>query len=227
MPTALYEIMNITQVYLTVVDKNDRPRDFISEYQNQTTYLQLFFEECLRKHKNDVGAFNRLVFEEGGCSSEDFQVVGNNALPVSIGYTYEELSSLDSNRSIHEYFVRKFLEGFKRFDDHFSTSYVDLLEPLIKEKYQDELYFEKKMATKRIGNLRLQAVGRFSSNSFDLIIKVFDGRSLIKSKVIYQCEPDMFIVRFHAYKVDITEELVSIISKVDEKTLELNIADII
>lgn len=218
--------MNITQVYLTPAAELEDGL-FRVKYQNQTTYLQLFIEECLRKNKLSLGKFNRIVFEEGGNGSNDFRVVGNNALPVSLEKSYEELEFHKSDREVHDYFVRKYLEGFRKFDDYYSTSLVKYLAPLLKEKYKDDLFYEKKMAAKRLGVLGLQAVGRYSKESFKLIIKSFEKNLLTKSKVVFECEPDMFIVKYAAYKVVITDTSISIINKICDKTLELQIEEVI
>ncbi len=63
--------MNITQVYLTT-DYDTSDNEERARYQNETTYIQLFVEECLRNNRVDLGAFNRLVFSEGGESYGDF-----------------------------------------------------------------------------------------------------------------------------------------------------------
>ena len=223
---ALYEKMNITQVYLTL-DYDTSENMKRSSYQNETTYIQLFVEECMRKNKVDLGAFNRLVFSEGGDPSEDFVVVGNNALPVVISDTLEELDELKTNREFHDYYTRKFIEGFQKFDSHYKSSFVSYLRPLLNAKYEKNLYFEKKMAAKRIGSFRIQAVGRYERTSFKLLVNVYHKNELIKSEVVFECEPDMFIVKFEAYKVEITEETISVINKVREITLEREIAEFI
>lgn len=226
MTKALYEFMNITQVYLTP-DYDTSDNSFRVKYQNDTTYIQLYVEECLRKNKVDIGAFNRLVFSEGGDSKEDFIIVGNNALPVAIDESYDELSTLKSDLEFHNYYVRKFLDGFSKFDAHYESKFKDYLEPLIKDKYKDSLHFDKKMATKRVGHLRLQVVGRFTREKFTLNVFVFNKKEMIKSQVIFECEPDMFIVKFDAYKVEIDDDKVRVINKVDEITLERDLAEFI
>ncbi len=172
--------MNITQVYLTP-NYDDTEVQFRYGYQIKTNYIQLFLEECLRKNKFDLGAFNRLVFSEGGDISRDFNVVGNNALPVAIEKTYSALDSFKTDREAHNYFVSKFLEGFNKLDTHFSTSLASYLKPLIEEKFKNELLYEKKMASKRIDHFRIVVMGRYTMNSFKLIINVFEGKKLVKS----------------------------------------------
>jgi hypothetical protein len=223
---ALYENMNITQVYLTP-NYDDTEVQVRYGYQIQTNYIQLFLEECLRKNKLDLGAFNRLVFNEGGDASRDFNVVGNNALPVAIEKTYSALESLKTDREIHDYFVSKYLEGFNKLDAHFSSTLALYLEPLIKDKFKNDLRYEKKMASKRVNNLRIVVVGRYTTNSFKLIINVFEGKKIIKSRVAYESEPDMFTVRYDVYKVEITDTEIIVINKIREQTLELKVAEII
>lgn len=218
--------MNITQVYLTP-SYEDTDVEVRYGYQVQTNYIQLFLEDCLRKNKVDLGAFNRLVFSEGGDESRDFNIVGNNALPVAIEKTYSALDSLKTDRESHDYFVSKFLEGFRKLDAHFTTSLTPYLMPLIEDKYKNDLFYEKKMASKRVGQLRFVAVGRYTKDSFKLIINIFEGKILIKSHIVYESEPDMFTVKYDVYKVVITDVVISVINKTREKTLELKIAEII
>ena len=218
--------MNITQIYLTL-DYDTSENMKRSRYQNETTYIQLFVEECMRKNKVDLGAFNRLVFSEGGDLSKDFEVLGNNALPVAISDTLEELDALKTDREFHDYYIRKLIEGFQKLDSHYKSSFVVHLKPLLDAKYENDLYFEKKMAAKRIGGFRFQVVGRYKRTSFKLMVNVFHKNDLAKSEVIFECEPDMFVVKFEAYKVEITEENISVINKVLETTLERKVAEFI
>ena len=218
--------MNITQVYLTPdYDTSDNVERV--KYQNETTYIQLFVEECLRNNKVDLGAFNRLVFSEGGDSSKDFNVVGNNALPVAISNTRSELDVLKEERDFHNYYIRKYLEGFKKLDEHYKSTFVSYLEPLLAEKYQSNLSYETQMAAKRIDGHRIQVVGRYDRKSFKLLVNVYAKKELLKSVPIFECEPDMFIVKYDAYKVEINDLNIVVINKIREKTLELEIAEII
>ena len=218
--------MNITQVYLTpdydTSDNKERVR-----YQNETTYIQLFVEECLRKNKVDLGAFNRLVFSEGGDSARDFNVVGNNALPVAISNTRGELDSLESEQDFHDYYIRKLLEGFSKFDEHYKSSFFSYLKPLISAKYESGLNYEQQMASKRIEAHRIQVVGRYDRKSFKLLVNVYAKKELLKSIPIFECEPDMFVVKYEAYKVEINDESIVVINKVRENTLERDIAEFI
>ena len=222
----LYENMNITQVYLTP-DYDDTDVKVRYGYQVQTNYIQLFIEDCLRKNKLDLGAFNRLIFSEGGDETKDFDIVGNNALPIAITETYEELDSLNTDREVNNYYVRKFLEGFSKFDVHFSTYFVPLLEPLIVDKYKNDLFYEKKMTSKRLEGFRLQAIGRYSKETFKLIINIYEKKILVNSHVAYESEPDMFTVKYDVHKVEITDTVIIVINKICEQTLVLKIADII
>lgn len=218
--------MNITQVYLTpdydTSDNEERVR-----YQNETTYIQLFVEECLRKNKVDLGAFNRLVFSEGGDSARDFTVIGNNALPVAISNTRGELDKLESERDFHDYYISKLLEGFNKFDEHYKSSLVSYLKPLISAKYESSLNYEKQMASKRIDGHRIQVMGSYDRKSFKLLVNVYAKKALLKSIPIFECEPDMFIVKYNAHKVEINDKSIVVINKVREKTLERKIAEFI
>ena len=218
--------MNITQVYLTPAYENTDVNVRFS-YQIQTNYIQLYIEECLRKYKVNLGAFNRLVFSEGGDTTSDFTIIGNNALPIAVNNTYSELETLNSDREIHNYFVRKFLEGFRKLDDHYSCAFVSYLEPLLITKYDDNLFYEKNMAGRRLEEFRLQIVGRYSRDTFKLIVSVFEKSGLVSSRAIYECEPDMFIVKYDVHKVEITDKTIFVTNKIREVTMELEIEEII
>jgi len=218
--------MNITQVYLTT-DYDTSDNEERARYQNETTYIQLFVEECLRKNKVVLGAFNRLVFSEGGDSTRDFNVVGNNALPVAISDTRGELYTLESERDFHDYYIRKLLEGFQKFDEHFKSTFVSNLKPLISAKYEGGLNYEKQMASKPIDGQRIQVVGSYDRKSFKLLVNVYTKKELLKSIPIFECEPDMFIVKYEAHKVEINDKSIVVINKVREKTLEREIAEFI
>jgi hypothetical protein len=219
--------MNITQVYLTPDYDTTQDRDLIGRYQNETTYIQLFIEECLRKNKVDLGAFNRLIFSEGGDLSEDFKVVGNNALPVAIEKTYSELLKFKTELEFHNYFVRKFLEGFDKLDKHYKSSFKKYLKPLIADKFNGNLQYDKKIATKRIEGYRLQVIGRYTRAKFTLNVLVFNKNKMVNSKAIFECEPDMFIVKYHAYKVVVDESSIVVLNKIREKTLEHKVEEFI
>jgi hypothetical protein len=219
--------MNITQVYLTPDYDTTEDRKYLSQYQNETTYIQLFIEECLRKNKVDMGAFNRLVFSEGGDPDRDFNVVGNNALPVAISKTYSELEALKCEREIHDYYIRKFLEGFYKFDKHYKSSFVSYLNPLLAVKYEGNLNYEKQMASNRVGGYRIQVVGRYERRKYKLLANVYGKKELLKSVPIFECNPDMFIVKYEAHKVDINDHSIVVTNKIRGKTLEREIAEII
>lgn len=224
--TTLYEKMNITQVYLTP-DYDTSKNEERVKYQNETTYIQLFVEECLRKNKVELGKFNRLVFSEGGDSSKDFNVVGNNALPVAISDTRSEIDSLESERDFHNYYIRKLMEGFTKIDAHFKSTFVSYLEPLLAANYKSDLSYEKQMATKRIDRRRVQVIGRYDRKSFKLLVNIYAKKELLKSEAIFECVPDMFIVKYDAYKVEINDQSIVVINRNREKTLEREIAAII
>lgn len=218
--------MNITQVYLTL-DYDTSDQDKRVEYQIGNTYIQLFIEECLRKNKHDFGAFNRLVFSEGGDVAGDFHIVGNSAFDVAVDDTYSKLETLKTNREIHNYYISKFLEGFKKLDSHFKSSFVEYLTPLLEEKYKKELYYEKKIASKVIKGHKVQVDSRYEREFFKLFVNIYHKKQLVKSEIIFQCEPDMFITKYEVNKVFIEEEKITILNKIRETSIEYDLGGVL
>ncbi len=218
--------MNLTQVYLTPGDKAVEDLSILPAYQNQTTYIQLFIEDSLRKNKTDVGNFNRLVFEEGGDAAEDFHVVGHSAMPISLENTLELLQTLDDERERHNYFVGKFLEGFGKFDKHFHTSLKSYLTPLIAKQFYSDLSYEKKIFAKQFEKIRLQVWSRYTQQSYQVHVRTFHGRAQAASRIIFECEPDLFHTKFHANKVEASKGYIRLINKVREDTAKCRIENV-
>ena len=218
--------MNISQIYLTL-DYDSSVNDERYKYQIETTYIQLFVEQCFRKNKIDLGAFNRLVFSEGGDASRDFNVVGNNALPVATSATHRKRKDLITERNFHDYYIGKLIEGFDKFDSHFKSNFVEYLKPLLDVQFNDTLSFEKKLASKSVNGLKLQVISKFQRLSFQIIVHVYCKKELIKSETIFECEPDMFIVKYDAYKVEIDNVKIKVTNKIGEDTLKVKVASFI
>jgi hypothetical protein len=68
---------------------------------------------------------------------------------------------------------------------------------------------------------------RYTKDSFELIINIFEGKKLVKLHIAYESEPDMFTLKYDLYKVEITNTVITVINKIQEKTLELKVAEII
>jgi hypothetical protein len=219
--------MNITQVYLTPDHASTVDRQLLVKYQSETSYIQLFIEKCLREHKRDVGAFNRLVFSEGGDERKDFSVVGNNAMPISIKKTYEELKPSSTDHDAHNYYVSKFDEGFKKFDSHFRTNFAETLGPLIADQFRSAFVYEYEISRRSVGKTTVAVVGRYSRTRYQLLIRRLYKGEPQKETCVHECSPDFFLVRLRLRKAVISEDHIRVLDKLGKETLSFKTGDFI
>ena len=107
--------MKITQVYIVLEQYSYEPI-IRAKYQFLSNYLTLQISDWLKNLKLDFGLFNRIVFEEG--AADDLTIVGDRAFVVCIAKDFQSITELKDESVIHDYFVRKYLEGFERLDSH-------------------------------------------------------------------------------------------------------------
>ncbi|MBT6273710.1 MAG: hypothetical protein HOI95_06215 [Chromatiales bacterium] len=216
--------MNIKHIQLT---PDARSTDFVFQmkYEVQTTYIKLFLEACLKRHKVDLGAFNKLVFCEGGDPAEEFQVLANDTLQVALQETFSKLESLQSDQEHHDYFVDKVLEGLRRFDSRFDSSLAQHLEPKMRRHFRGGLFFDRKFARKQISGCRLEVVGRYTRTDFTLSINSHTEGAQPRSTAVYRVLPEEYTVNFDIHRVQINNKSIRVLSKASVTTLECDTGD--
>lgn len=111
--------MKIRSVHITL-PVDSYPVAVRSAYQQVSNYLSIALSEWISPLKLDLGFFNCIIFEEG--AEEDLSVVPDRAFIVALKQDSEGMDRLRTEQLVHEYFSRKYLEGFARFDGHFGTT---------------------------------------------------------------------------------------------------------
>ena len=107
--------MNITGIYICL-DCELVSSKASSQYEFLSNYLSLSISDWIKKLKIDLGLFNRIIFEEG--NRDDLSICGDKAFVVCIAKDFQSITELKDESVIHDYFVRKYLEGFERLDSH-------------------------------------------------------------------------------------------------------------
>ncbi len=210
--------MRVSQVAISL-----NPREFDGEtkvqYQNRSVYLSTFISDWLKAKKLDLGSFNRFVFRENVEPVHDLNVVGEKAFAVGISLEYPEVD-LQTAQGVHQYFVRKYLEGFERVDAHFGLSLTEELREVLAQEYVLGNYFyEKKIAGKRLSDSSVQLFDHYTHEEYQLILRTTIRRELVREEVIFTFEPDVFRVKFRVKKFNITDEGVEVIDSLGRQTL--------
>lgn len=196
--------MRITQTYIMPQEHSSEPLTR-SKYQLLCNYLSLAISAWLAAKKLDLGAFNRIVFEEG--SQEDFAVVGNNALVVGIAREFTSFEALQSPEQVHSYFVRKYLEGFARFDEHYGVKLADELREFLSSAFADEYAYQKKLASRAVNGTTYAVYGKYTYDAYHLIVELSSKKlGVIRKETIHSTPPDPFVIRYdvHSVKFDTT-----------------------
>jgi hypothetical protein len=104
--------VKVTAVYIDL-DSASFAAAVRSRYQFLSNYLTLSISGWVKSLKLDLGPFNRIIFEEG--SVDDLSVSGDRAFVVCLVEEFVSLEKLSGEKLVHEYFVKKYMEGFERF----------------------------------------------------------------------------------------------------------------
>jgi hypothetical protein len=210
--------LKITQVYMTLEEYSYEPLTR-AKYQFLSNYLTLLISTWLKKIKLDLGAFNRIIFEED--ASDDLSVVGDKAFVVSLKKEFKGLEQYSSAEVVHEYFVRKYLEGFERFDKKFNLDLTEQLRLQLEDSFKNNCFeYEAKAKSKKVGDITVQVIHRYRYDTYDLVVRMIKkNKEIVAERVIFTCDPDPFIVHFEVNKVEIEDDKIRIINKNEEQTL--------
>lgn len=208
--------MRITQVYISPQDQSFEPLTR-SKYQMLSNYLSLAISAWIAPKKLDFGNFNRIVFEEG--TQDDFSVVGNNALVVCIAKEFTSFEQLQSQEQVHSYFVRKYLEGFGRFDEHYGVKLAGELGDFLGSYFLDEYAYQKKLASRNVHGTTYAIYGKYTYDSYSLIVELSSKKlGVIRKETIYSAPPDPFVIRYDVHSVKFETTGIRVISTAGDET---------
>ena len=191
--------MRITQVYISLQDKSFDPLTR-GKYQLLANYLSLTISSWIAQKKLDLGNFNRIVFEEG--DQDDFSVVGNNALVVCIVKEFTSFEDLQSQQQVHSYFLRKYLDGFGRFEKHYGVQLVGELDGFLDSYFSEEYAYRKKLASRQVHGKTYAVIGKYTYDSYSLIVEQSTKQlGVLRREAIYSAPPDPFVVRYDVHSV--------------------------
>lgn len=208
--------MRITQTYIM---PQERSYDALtaSKYQMLCNYLSLPISVWIARKKLDLGKFNRIVFEEG--TREDFAVVGSNALVVGIAKEFTSFEELQSQEQVHCYFLRKYLEGFGRFDQHYGIELADELGAFLGAYFADEYAYQKKLASRVVRGTTHAVYGKYTYDSYGVVVALSSRKQgVISRETIYSAPPDPFVVRYRVHSVEFETTGIRVLSAAGDAT---------
>ena len=208
--------MRVTQTYIM---PQEHSCDALtrSKYQMLCNYLSLPISVWMAGKKLDLGAFNRIVFEEG--TKQDLAVVGNNALVVGIAKEFTSFDDLQSREQVHSYFVRKYLEGFGRFDRHYGVKLADELGDFLSSYFADEYAYQKKIASRLVHGTTYAVYGKYTYDSYSVIVVLSSKKQgVIGKETIYSAPPDPFVVRNRVHSVKFETTGIRVLTAAGDQT---------
>jgi len=209
--------VNITAVYISL-NSDSFEASTRSQYQFNSNYLTLFISDWLKKLKLNLGSFNRVVFEEG--QKNDFSIVGDKAFVICLSEEFEGIHNFWKANDVHDYFVRKYIEGFEKLDTKFDLNLTDQIRSVLEVKFSNCLEYEVKAKSKKIRSFTVQVIHRYKYDIYELLVRVLDGKKeIVKEVVIYSYDPDPFVVNYDVNKIEIDASSVRVINKLRENTI--------
>jgi len=217
--------MKIAAVYITL-DSTRFQAEVRSRYQLLSNYLSLFISDWIKSLGIDLGAFNRIVFEEGSC--DDLTIVGDRAFVVSIAEEFSGFEAFSSEGYVHKYFVRKYIEGFRRFDKKYNLSLADELRIEIDRKFAGGLKYEVKLKSIKKAAFVVNLVHRYGYSAYELVVRLIDkDKVVIKEIVLFSCDPDPFVVHYEINRIEVVGRELRVINKIRETVLTCDLDGLI
>lgn len=194
-------------------DPNARlDENFHVPYQNTSMYITLAISDWLRKHKLEIAKANRVIFTEYSGKAVVGVVDTSKYVGVSINSDFQSLAQFSNAEVTHEYFRRKYIEGFKRFDGHFGLSLTPELEAFLDDYFKNGYVYEKEMKSKRINGLKHQVLKQYKYDVFNLVLRVFDkSGAMVKETILQSGKPDPFLVHYNVNKVNILDDKIEVL----------------
>ena len=182
-------------------------------YQNCNSYIMLTISDWIKVQQLDLGKFNRIVFSECNSTKLDFDcdTMFKN-FRVNIAEEFKSLDQFTSAQVTHDYFKRKYIEGFKRFDAHFGLNLTPQLIAYLDGYFKNGYVYEKEMKSKRVDGLKHQVLKQYKYDVFNLVLRVFDkSGTLLKETVLQSGKPDTISVYYNVNKVNILEDKIEVL----------------
>ena len=182
-------------------------------YQNTASFMTLAISDWVKSLHLDFESFNRLSFQESVRSDLDFETFGSfKVLQINLIKEFQSLDQFSNAEVTHDYFKRKYIEGFKRFDAHFGLNLTPELETFLNDYFKNGYVYEKEMKSKRINGLKHQVLKQYKYDVFNLLLRVFDkSGAMVKETILQSGKPDPFLVHYNVNKVNILEDKIEVL----------------
>jgi hypothetical protein len=204
--------MNVTKVYIQYDPDSRLSESFHVAYQNAASYITLSICEWLKIQKLCLDKFSRIGFEEV-VDNKDLRVFESVKLfKINLVQDFQSLDQFSNAEVTHQYFKRKYIEGFKRFDAHFGLSLTSELETFLDDYFKNGYVYEKEMKSKRINGLKHQVLKQYKYDLFNLVLRVFhNSGALLKETILQNGKPDPFLVHYNVNKVNILNDKIQVL----------------
>jgi hypothetical protein len=194
------------------------------EYQNCGTYIEIVISDWIKVLQLDFGDSNRIVFREMDNREKDFCVVGEKAFRVCLAEDFHSLDQFSNAEVTHQYFKRKYVEGFKRFDAHFGLNLTPELETFLNDYFKNGYVYEKEMKSKRINGLKHQVLKQYKFDVFNLVLRVLDkSGAMVKETILQSGKPDPFLVHYNVNKVNILVDKIEVLGSTGKVEAEYSL----
>jgi hypothetical protein len=192
-------------------------------YENFASCITLTISDWIKDLKIDLGDFNRILFTEADIKS-DLKEVGIKAFNVFLAEEFHSLDQFNNAEVTHQYFKRKYVEGFKRFDAHFGLNLTPELETFLNDYFKNGYVYEKEMKSKRINGLKHQVLKQYKFDVFNLVLRVLDkSGAMVKETILQSSKPDPFLVHYNVNKVNILDDKIEVLGSTGKVEAEYSL----
>lgn len=194
-------------------DPNTRlVENFHVPYQNASMFITLPISDWIRQYSIAIGKANRIIFTEFSGNAVVGLVDAMKYVGISIDSEFKSLEQFSNAEVTFQYFKRKYIEGFKRFDAHFGLNLTPELETFLDNYFKNGYVYEKEMKSKRINGLKYQVLKQYKYDVFNLVLRLFDKSGTLHKETILQSgKPDPFLVHNNVNKVNILEDKIEVL----------------